>query len=590
MEATRVFDLLAQLKSKYSKSDILAAKENKEWRRYSTDEFIEFVHKVSAGLMKRGINHGDKIAIISNNRPEWNFVDYGCQQIGAITVPIYPTISVKDLLFILNDAGVKIIFFSSKDILSKIEQVRSQVPTLNELVSFNALPATTAFSSFINESLTDDILNKIRSRSKDVKPDELFTLLYTSGTTGVPKGVMLSHINILSNVKAARNLAPFSSDWKALSFLPLNHVYERMVNTLYLYEGISIYYAEGLETISDNLKEIKPQVFVTVPRLLERVYEKLITAGEKLSPLKRKLFFWALDLSLQYDIKGKSFFYNLKRKIADRLIFSKWRAALGGNIVAVVSGGAALQPRLARVFLCAKITVLEAYGLTETSPAISANNFEPDSICIGTVGPVLKNTQVKIAEDGEILVKGPGVMMGYYNNEEATREVLTEEGWFHTGDIGTLVEGRFLKITDRKKEIFKNSAGKYVAPLMIENHLKECRFIEQCMVIGEKQKFASALLVPAFDYIKEWSKHHGVDYSSNEQIIQNESLRKEISSFVREMNKLLAPHEQIKRPELISSLWTVEGGELTPKMSLRRKAIMEKYADQISKIYISEEE
>jgi long-chain acyl-CoA synthetase len=320
------------------------------------------------------------------------------------------------------------------------------------------------------------------------------------------------------------------------------------------------------------------------------VYEKLITAGEKLSPLKRKLFFWALDLSLQYDIKGKSFFYNLKRKIADRLIFSKWRAALGGNIVAVVSGGAALQPRLARVFLCAKITVLEAYGLTETSPAISANNFEPDSICIGTVGPVLKNTQVKIAEDGEILVKGPGVMMGYYNNEEATREVLTEEGWFHTGDIGTLVEGRFLKITDRKKEIFKNSAGKYVAPLMIENHLKECRFIEQCMVIGEKQKFASALLVPAFDYIKEWSKHHGVDYSSNEQIIQNESLRKEISSFVREMNKSLAPHEQIKRPELISSLWTVEGGELTPKMSLRRKAIMEKYADQISKIYISEEE
>ena len=589
MQVRRVFDLLDQLNLKYTKSDILAAKENKVWKTYSTQEFIQNVNLVSFGLLDRGLSHGDRVAIISNNRPEWNFVDYGCQQIGVVTVPIYPTISVSDLRFILNDAQVKIIFFSSKDILAKILDVKNDVSSLQELVSFNNLPDTSSFSEYLQKAKTTNYDELLQQRKSAVKPDELFTLLYTSGTTGVPKGVMLCHDNIISNVKAAQHLAPFSSNWKALSFLPLNHVYERMVNTLYLHQGISIYYAEGLETISDNLKEVKPQVFVTVPRLLERVYEKLVTAGEKLSPVKRKLFFWALGLSLKYDVKGMSLFYNIKRKIADKLIFSKWRAALGGNVIAVVSGGAALQPRLARVFLCAKITVLEAYGLTETSPAISANNFEPDSIRIGTVGPVLKNTQVRIAEDGEILVKGPGVMMGYYNNLEATREVLTEDGWFHTGDIGTLEEDRFLKITDRKKEIFKTSSGKYIAPLMIENKLKECRFIEQCMVIGEKQKFASALLVPSFDYIKEWCKQNDIQYSSNEDIVHNEVLKKEISSFIREMNKSLGLHEQIKRPELLSATWSIEGGELTPKMSLKRKAIMEKYADRVNKIFLSEE-
>lgn len=599
MEVTRVFDILKMHLDK-PKEDILAFKENKEWKRISTRQFLTNVDHVSAALLDAGLVPGDKVSIISNNIPDWNFIDYGSQQIGIVTVPIFPTASAHDMEFILKDSGVKAIFFSSKDIAKKLEAFKDSLPEVKHIYTFNdEVTHYTKFRDFMEKGeellgspATGNLLKaKIQEMANEVKSEDLLTILYTSGTTGKPKGVMLSHENIIADVKACLNFAPFHQMQRALSFLPLNHVYERMLNTLYLYTNISIYYAEGFEKIADNLKEIKPQMFVTVPRLLERVFDKLVGTGEKLTGAKKKIFFWALDLALKYEMyEANGPAYELKRKIADKLVYSKWRAALGGEIMCIASGGAALQPRLARVFNCAKITVLEGYGLTETSPVISVNSMEPDSIRIGTVGPVLKNLDVKIAEDGEILVKGPTVMKGYYKNEEATREVIDSDGYFHTGDIGTFVEGRFLKITDRKKEIFKTSAGKYIAPLMIENKIKECRLVEQCMVIGEGQKFASALIVPAFENVKDWCKTNKIDFVSNEHIVQNEQLKREINTFLREMNKSLAPYEQIKRAELLAKTWTIETGEMTPKMSMKRKVIKENNQALIDRIFASGDE
>ncbi|MCD6065669.1 MAG: AMP-dependent synthetase [Bacteroidetes bacterium] len=599
MEVTRVFDIL-QMHVNTPKPDILAFKENKEWKKVSTQEFLSKVDHISAALLDAGILPGDKVSIIANNIPDWNFIDYGAQQIGVVTVPIFPTASAHDMEFILKDSEVKAIFFSSKDIANKIEAFKAELPSVKHMYTFNDdVTGFESFKEFIEKgkalfespAIGAELKTKIRHISNGIQKDDLLTILYTSGTTGKPKGVMLSHENIISNVKACLNFAPFERMSKALSFLPLNHVYERMLNTLYLYNNISIYYAEGFDKIADNLKEIHPQMFVTVPRLMERVYDKLVSAGEKLGGAKKKIFFWALDLALNYEMYGKNgAIYELKRKIADKLVYSKWREALGGEIICIASGGAALQPRLAMVFNCAKLTVLEGYGLTETSPVIAVNSMEPDSIRIGTVGPVLKDLDVKIAEDGEILVKGPSVMKGYYKNEEATKEVIDDAGYFHTGDIGTFVEGRFLKITDRKKEIFKTSAGKYIAPLMIENKMKECRLIEQAMVIGEGQKFASALVVPAIENVKDWCKTNKIDFVSNEHIIQNEQLRKEINTFLREMNKSLAPYEQIKRVELLSKNWTIDSGEMTPKLSMKRKVIKENNKALIDKIFASGED
>jgi long-chain acyl-CoA synthetase len=584
MEPIRVFDILDDL-SQNPKFDLLNAKENKQWKNYATEDFIRNVNAVSFGLINMGLNPGDRIAIVSNNRPEWNFVDYGSQQAGIITVPIYPTISTEDLKFILKDAGVKAVFISSKDIHKKFADISSEIENSPKVIAFDSIDGVNAFSNFVEVALSNPQNEELQTRKEKVNPKEMFTILYTSGTTGVPKGVMLSHENILSNVHACFSLAPFQSSWRALSFLPLNHIYERMVTTIYLRKNISIYYAEGIETIGDNLKEIQPQIFVSVPRLIERVYDKLLSAGDKLSGWKRKLFFASVDFALTFDPQKQTMSGRIKRWFFDRLIYKKWRAALGGKVVCIASGGAALQPRLGRVFHCAKIPVLEGYGLTETSPVIAVNCYEKEHARIGTVGPVINNTEVKIAEDGEILVKGPGVMLGYYNNEEATKEMINGEGWLHTGDIGTFVEERFLKITDRKKEIFKTSSGKYIAPLMIENKIKECRFVEQCCVIGESQKFASALIVVSKDYMKEWAQKNGIELGTEDEILNNKELRSQINGFIREMNKSLAPYEQIKRPELILTPWTVDGGELTPKMSMKRKVILSKHADLVSKIF-----
>lgn len=586
MSVTRVFDIIPQLLDKYNKPNAFAAKENGKWVTYSTQQFADNANNLSYGLLNLGIDREEKIAIIANNRPEWNFTDYGIQMSGAVSVPIYPTISEGDLNFILNDAKVKYIFVSSTDLYNKVKAVAANAPSVKEIYTFDKVAGAKHWSEVVELGKTNPKKDEVEKIKSSIKPNDLLTILYTSGTTGNPKGVMLSHNNLISNSLSSQNLCPFKSHWKALSFLPLNHVYERMLTTLYMYLGISIYYAESPETIGDNLKEVKPEVFSTVPRLLEKVYDKIVAKGADLTGIKKKLFFWALELGLKYELNGANgWWYETQLKLANKLIFSKWREALGGNLMAAVSGGAALQPRLARVFNAAKITVLEGYGLTETSPVIAVNNFLPNGIKFGTVGPVIEGVTVKIAEDGEILVKGPNVMLGYYNRPDATAEVMDADGWFHTGDIGIFEENRFLKITDRKKEIFKTSGGKYIAPVMIENKLKESPFVEQAMVIGENQKFASAFIVPAFAFLKEYCQRKGIPFTSNEDLIKNETIKARIIAEVEKVNKELAQYEKIKNPQLLSREWSIDKGEMTPKLSLKRKVIMAANADLVNKIY-----
>lgn len=590
MEITRVFDILELYKTTYKKEDVLSAKENKQWKKYSSEDLITKTNSVSYGLMSLGLTDKDKVAIISNNRPEWNFCDYGSQQANLVTVPIFPTISNTDLTFILNHGEVTTIFISDKSIYTKLVAIEKEIPNIKHIISFNPIDGVMSFADFIKLGEQNANPQKLAETKKAILPSNLLTILYTSGTTGTPKGVMITHDNLVSNVTACQGFAPFQSTWKALSFLPLNHVYERMVSTLYLYKGISIYYAEGLETIGDNLKEIKPQIFVSVPRLIERVYEKITATGEKLTGFKRKIFDWSMRIANTYELNNKnSLWYKIQHKIADKLVFSKWREAVGGNLVCIASGGAALNPKLERIFLCANIVCLQGYGLTETCVVVSVNRYGEDNIRIGTCGPVISGVDVKIAEeDGEILVKGPNLMMGYFKNPEATAEVMDSEGWFHTGDVGTFIEGRFLKITDRKKEIFKTSSGKYIAPLMIENKIKECRFVEQSMVVGENQKFASAIIVPSFVNFKEYCKDHNITWTNNEEMSSHEELKKLINNHVKVMNKSLAPYEQLKRVGILSKEWSIEGGELTPKMSLKRKIIKEKNIDAINKIFAVE--
>ncbi len=591
MEITRVFDILELYKTTYKKEDVLSAKENKEWKKYSSDDLINHANSVSYGLLALGLTDKDKVAIISNNRPEWNFCDYGCQQANIVTVPIFPTISNTDLQFILNHGEVTTIFISDKSIYAKLIAIEKDIPNVKHIISFTPIEGIMSFADFLALGNKNANPEKLAETKKSILPSHLLTILYTSGTTGTPKGVMITHHNLVSNVLAVQNFAPFASWWKALSFLPLNHVYERMLCYVYMSQGVSIYYAEGIETIGDNLKEIQPQVFVSVPRLIERVYEKITATGEKLTGTKRKIFDWSMRIANQYELNGKNgFFYKIQHKIADKLVYSKWRAAVGGKLVCIASGGAALNPKLERIFLCANIICLQGYGLTETCVVVSVNRYGEDNIRIGTCGPVIEGVTVKIAEeDGEILVKGPNLMQGYYKNPEATAEVMDSEGWFHTGDVGTFVEGRFLKITDRKKEIFKTSSGKYIAPLMIENKIKECRFVEQSMVVGENQKFASAIIVPSFPNFKEYCKDHNITWTNNEEMSAHEELKKLINDHVKVMNKTLAPYEQLKRVAVLSKEWSIEGGELTPKMSLKRKIIKEKNIDAINKIFAVED-
>ena len=595
MNPKRLFDCIEWQLESCQKDDMFAAKEEGGiWKKYSTKEVKETVDKLSAGLLHLGLGPQDmsmegrdKIAILSNNRPEWMMLDFAVQQIGAVLTPIYPTINVNELEFIFNDASVKLVFVSDKDLYEKVQSIRAKTPTVKAVYTFDYVQQALNWKEILNKGTEADKTNLDKIRDS-IQYEDLCTILYTSGTTGFPKGVMLSHKNILSNVKNVDEVFDQigGKDVKALSFLPLNHIFERMVTYIYLYNGTSIYYAESLDKIGDNLREVQPTVFSTVPRLLEKVYERIIGKGQELTGIKKKLFFWAVDVGSRYEInKDMGWWYNFQLGLANKLIFKKWREGLGGNVKAIVTGAAACQVRLLRVFSAGKIIIMEGYGLTETSPVISVNRFEEKGRCFGTVGPLIKNVEVKLAEDGEICCKGDNVMMGYFKRPDLTAETIDKDGWFHTGDIGVWVENKYLKITDRKKEIFKTSGGKYVAPQPIENKMKESAFIEQMMVVGAEQKFAGALIVPSFVNLQEWCTKNGISSGKTQDLIRNPRVIELYKGIVEEYNQLFNHVEQVKKFELLESEWNIDGGELTPTLKLKRKVIMEKYRDAIGRIY-----
>ncbi|MEQ8910627.1 MAG: AMP-dependent synthetase/ligase [Vicingaceae bacterium] len=580
----RIFDLHHHQLSKYPKKDSLTAKINGKWTPISTQEFVDQANEIGAGLLELGLEPGDKVAIISNNRPEWHIVDLGIALAGMINVPIYPTITKEDYDFIMNDAEVKICFVSDREIYNKVHAVEEKIETLQKVYAFDDINCESWTA--LKELGKGKHASKMKEIQDGIKETDLATLIYTSGTTGRPKGVMLSHRNLVSNSVGSRKRLPVTENSKALSFLPLCHVYERMVTYMYIYTGTSIYYAESLETIGDNLREVQPQVFTAVPRLLEKVYDKIVAKGQELSGIKRALFFWALALGQRYELHGKNgAWYEFQLKLANKIIFKKWREALGGNAKAVASGAAALQPRLARVFLAAQIPVMEGYGLTETSPVIAVNEQDNDGVRIGTVGRPLEDVEVRIASDGEIEVKGPNVMMGYYKREEATKEVFTEDGWFKTGDIGEMVEGEYLKITGRKKETFKTSGGKYIAPQIIENKMKESSFIEQIMVIGEGEKHPAAIIQPSFEFLIEWCKRKEIPYSTDAEMAKHQTIHERIMEEVEKYNENFAQYEKVKKIILSPFAWSIDTDEMTPTMKVKRRVIMEKFKDDIEKCY-----
>ena len=571
---------------------MLCGKENGEWRPYSSAEVQSTVNKLSAGLLRLGVSgndmtvdHQDKIALVSKNRPEWLMLDFACQQIGVTLCPIYPTTNVNELEFIFNDAAVKYVFISGQEILDKVNNVRDKVPSLLNVYSFDELHGVDHWKKLLDKIDPYDLV-KLEDVKNTIKPEHCATIIYTSGTTGTPKGVMLSHRNIVTNVINSKKSFPFEDNVTArsLSFLPLNHIFERMVSLIYISSAISIYYAESLDTIAENLKEVKPDMFCTVPRLLEKTYEKIMAKGAELTGFKKKLFDWSVDLANEYDLNGKGAWYHFKLAIANKLIFSKWREALGNKVQLIVTGGAACQVRLIRIFTAAKIPIFEGYGPTENSPVISVNSMYKGGTKFGTVGPVIQGQEVKLEADGEICVKGPSVMMGYYKRRDLTAETVID-GWLHTGDIGIFEEGKFLKITDRKKELFKTSGGKYVAPQPIENKMKESPFVEQMMIVGAEQKFVGALIVPSVPNLKEWMQHKGISFTTIEDAVHNPKVLDLYRELIDSFNKFFNHVEQVKKFELIPHEWTIETGELTPTLKLKRKVIMEKYRGAYERIY-----
>jgi long-chain acyl-CoA synthetase len=589
MKPTRTFDILKRMQELYpDKTDVLAGKENGNWVRYSTEDYVTNCNLVSYALLAMGIKKDDKIAIISNNRPEWIFTDMGISQIGAISVPVYPTISKEEYEYILGHAEPKIVFVSDIALYEKVKPILDKTPGIFEIYTYNRINGAKHFSELIqsgkdNTHVFEPELEKGKAL---IDPNDIVTIIYTSGTTGFPKGVMLRHSNLVSNFIESSYVHPMGQEAKVLSFLPLSHILERMLTYHFHYKGMSIYYAENMGTIIDNVKDIKPHIFASVPRLLERIYDKIISKGKELKGIKRLIFFWAVGLGLRYELNGKNgWFYEKQLALANKLVFNKWRDALGGNIKIIVSGGAALQPRLARIFWAARMTVIEGYGLTETSPVIAVNDLTKMEVMFGTVGPILKDIEVKIAEDGEILSRGPNLMAGYYKEPELTKDSIDSDGWFHTGDVGELIDGKYLKITDRKKEIFKLSSGKYIAPQVIENKLKESMFIEQVMVIGENQKFASAIISPDFVYLHNWASIHHIPFRDNQELINNQQVSARFQKEVKDLNLNLGDHEKIKRFRIVTDEWTLPSGELSPTLKLKRNVLYEKYAGVIKEIF-----
>lgn len=586
MEITRLFDVAHYQKEKFSTDKSLNIKIGDTWKSYSTQDVIDEANKLSSGLIKKGIKPGDKIALISFNRPEWIFVDMAIEQIGAINVPLYPNITVKDYNYTIEQSETKLAFVGDKDLFDKVTEATKDITGFDGIYSFDEIDNVTHWKEI--QADYESEAEEIEKRKAAVNPDDLATIIYTSGTTGFPKGVMLTHRNILSNSEGvAERFSLVDSGYRALSFLPLCHIFERTASYTHMRMGVEVYFT-SIETIGEAMKEIQPHYFATVPRLLEKVYDKIVKKGYNLTGIKKGLFFWALRLGEKFDPnENKGWWYNKQLKIANKLIFSKWREALGGNILFIISGAAALQPRLARVFWAAQIPLLEAYGLTETSPGISFSKIDKGGYRLACVGPLLKDVKVKIAEDGEILAGGPGIMQGYYKLPEQTAEVLND-GWFSTGDIGEYKDG-FLKITDRKKEIFKTSGGKYIAPQQMENKFKESMYIEQIMVVGEGQKHPSALIVPDYESVSDWCKIHHSSCSTISDMISSEKVVAKFDKEMEHYNQEFANYERIKKYTLMPEAWSIEGGELTPTLKLKRKNILAKHASAVEDFYKDEQ-
>ena len=588
IQPKRLFDFAYYQKEKYNLETAFADKRNGSWVSVSSEEFLNKGNAISRGLLRLGLKANHKIALISTtNRSEWNICDFGALQIGAQDVPIYPTSSKEDYQYILNHSESVVCFVSCAEVYAKIAQIKDQVPSLKHIYSFDQLSDCAHWSAVLELGADPSNQEEVESLKNEVQEDDLATIIYTSGTTGKPKGVMLSHQNISANIRRSADRLPIEmGKSKALSFLPICHIYERMLSYMYQYCGVEVYFAESLETISENLQEIHPDVMTAVPRLLEKVYDKIYAKGAALTGIKKALFFWAVNLGLVYEPYGQNgWWYEFQLKIARALIFKKWQEALGGKLRAVASGSAALQPRLARVFNAAGIPIMEGYGLTETSPVVTVNDFREGNFRIGTVGKPIADTEIKIAEDGEILVKGPQIMMGYYKDPELTAEVI-KNGYFHTGDIGEVDKDGFLRITDRKKEMFKTSGGKYIAPQVLENALKQSRFIEQLMVIGENQKMPAALIQPNWEFVTEWGKNKSLNLPTDlNALSQHPKVIARIQKEIDGYNTKFGKWEQIKKFELTPEVWSIELGLLTPTMKMKRKVIKAQYQTLIDKIY-----
>lgn len=591
MNITRTFDLVDNLMENLQRDDALAVKRNGVWEKFTTAQYKGMVDLFSYGLLAMGFKKGDKIVTISNNRPEWNFMDMGMTQIGCVHVPVYANLGYDEYSHILTHSDARLIILSGKEFYDKIKKPAADSKNIEGIYSFDKVKGAKPWTDIIDkgkenaEKLKDELV-KIK---ESIAEDDLMSIIYTSGTTGLSKGVMLSHKNFMTNVMGSIDRLPVPSTGKFLSFLPLCHVFERMVNYLLHYRGVAVYYAESIETVGDNIKETNPEGFCAVPRVIEKLFDKIMLKGKELKGVTKMIFFWAVNLGLRYELNGANgWWYEFQLKIANKLVFKKWREALGGKVQVIVSGGAPLQARLARIFSAAGLIIQEGYGLTETSPVIAVNRNVYPYLKFGTVGPVLDNIEVKIAEDGEILMRGPSLMMGYYKDEEITSEAIDKEGWFHTGDIGELQEHNILKITDRKKEIFKLSTGKYVAPQVVENRFKESAFIEQLMVVGAGEKYAAALICPAFHFVHGWCFKHGVKFQDNKDLISNQKVIDRYQKEVDKINKTLGNHRQVKRFELVCEDWTPESGELSPTLKVRRKYISEKYKAKLEKLYDSE--
>ncbi|NSW46271.1 MAG: long-chain fatty acid--CoA ligase [Bacteroidales bacterium] len=585
----RTFDIIDHICELYpSKIDVFGGKRNGVWFIYSSQSYKEYVDCISYSLLEYGFNKGDKILSVSSNKPEWNFMDMALAQLGIIHIPVYPNINVEEYIYIFNHSDAKAIFVGDDVIYQRVKPAIDKTTSIQKVFCLwknECLHDSNIYALIENgRKLASKHQQTLNSIKKSIDIHDIATIIYTSGTTGMPKGVMLSHQNLVSNVISTCKIQPLNSKHRVLSFLPLCHIYERMLNYHFQYLGISIYYAENIGTIPENLREIKVHGITTVPRLLESIYDKIQAKGKDTEGIKKKIFNWAVNLALRYNLHP-NWGYRIKQFIADVLVYQKIKKSLGGNLRIIISGGAAIQVRLLRFFWAMGIQVLEGYGLTETSPVIAVNDPHGDNVRFGTVGPILENVQVKIAEDGEILVKGPNVMKGYYKDEKSTSEVIDADGWFHTGDIGEIVENKFLKITDRKKEIFKNAGGKYIAPQVIENKLKESIFIEQAFVVGENEKYVASIISPNFNHLHFWAVKHKIHYTNNQELIEHPLLVDRIGEEIQKINETLSPHEQIKKFKIVADAWSPQTGELSPTLKLKRKVLYEKYKKLLCEMY-----